>query len=145
MLGPALEEVATLLLISGSEVGQRAAQHQNIIEAARKTGGQWIVYTGILQADTSSISLTEKHLAEEAALKDSGIPYTILRNGWYTENYTGTIAGALAGDAFIGSAGEGEISSAPGADFADESIPNYSVHLGTMTIHFRRLFFLSAG
>jgi len=55
-------------------------------------------------------------------LKASGVPYTILRNGWYTENYTGSIGGALAGGAFIGSAGDGKISSAARADYAEAAV-----------------------
>ncbi len=121
-LKPALEGVDTLLLISGSEVGKRATQHQHVIEAAKQTGIKRIVYTSLLHADTSSLSLAGEHLASEAALKDSAIPYTILRNGWYTENYTGSISGALAGGGFIGSAGEGRISSAPRVDYAEAAV-----------------------
>jgi NAD(P)H dehydrogenase (quinone) len=118
----ALDGIDTLLLISGSEVGKRATQHKNVIEAAKKTGVKWIVYTSLLHADRSTISLAGEHLATEAALKGSGIPFTLLRNGWYTENYTGSIPGALAGGAFIGSAGDGKISSAARADFAEAAV-----------------------
>ncbi len=117
-LEEALNGVDTLLLISGSEVGQRATQHSNVIEAAKKAGIKWIVYTSLLHADTSTLSLAGEHLATEKMLKKSGVEHTILRNGWYTENYTGSIDGALAGGAFIGSAGDGKISSAARADFA---------------------------
>ena len=115
----ALEGIDNLLLISSNEMGQRASQHVNIIEAAKKAKVKWIVYTSILHADTSSISLAAEHLTTEAALKNSGIAYTILRNGWYTENYLGSIQGAIAGAAFLGSAGDGKISSAARADFAE--------------------------
>jgi NAD(P)H dehydrogenase (quinone) len=121
-LGPALAGVDTLLLISANEVGKRAAQHRNVIEAAKQAGVQRIVYTSLLHADTSPLSLAGEHAATESALKASGIPFTILRNGWYTENYTGSIPGALAGGAFIGSAGEGRISSATRADYADAAV-----------------------
>jgi NAD(P)H dehydrogenase (quinone) len=121
-LDRALDGVDTLLLISSNEVGQRAAQHRNVIEAAKKAGVKRIVYTSLLHADTSPLSLADEHRDTEAALEASGIPYTILRNGWYTENYTGSIPGALAGGAFIGSAGEGKISSAARADFADAAV-----------------------
>ena len=63
-----------------------------------------IVYTSLLHADTSPLDLATEHHQTEAELKASGIPFTILRNGWYTENYTGSIGNALAGGAFIGSA-----------------------------------------
>jgi len=121
-LDTVLEGVNTLLLISGSEVGKRATQHSNVIEAAKKAGVQWIVYTSLLHADTSSLSLAVEHRATEAALQEAGIPFTLLRNGWYTENYTGSIPGAMASGAFIGSAGEGKISAAARADFADAAV-----------------------
>lgn len=115
----ALKGIDRLLLISSNEIGQRATQHANVIEAAKKAGVKWIVYTSLLHANTSTLSLAGEHLATEEALKTSGIQHTILRNGWYSENYTGSIAGALAGGAFIGSAGNGKISSAPRIDFAE--------------------------
>ena len=117
-LRAALAGVDTLLLISSSEIGQRAAQHRNVIEAAKKAGVKRIVYTSLLHADTSPLSLAQEHLDTEAMLKASGLAFTILRNGWYTENYSGSIPGALAGGAFVGSAGQGRISSAARADYA---------------------------
>lgn len=118
-LEQALAGVGTLLLISGSEIGQRVAQHQNVIAAARQAGVGRIVYTSLLRADTSPLSLAADHLATEVALRESGVSFTILRNGWYTENYTGSIGGALAAGALIGSAGEGKIASAARADYAE--------------------------
>jgi NAD(P)H dehydrogenase (quinone) len=114
-----LKGIDTLLLISSNEIGQRAAQHRNVIASARQAGIKWIVYTSLLHADTSTLSLAGEHLETEKALKESGIPFAILRNGWYTENYTNSIPGALAGGAFLGSAGDGKISSAARADFAE--------------------------
>lgn len=108
-----------LLLISGNEIGQRAPQHRNIIEAAKKAEVKWIVYTSLLRADTSSLSLADEHVETENMLKDSGIPHTILRNGWYTENYTASIPGALENGALVGSAGQGKISSATREDYAE--------------------------
>jgi NAD(P)H dehydrogenase (quinone) len=121
-LHQALAGIDTLLLISSSEVGQRVRQHHNIIEAAKTARVKRIAYTSLLHADTTPLSLAEEHRATEGELKASGIPFTILRNGWYTENYTASIPGALAGDAFIGSAGEGKISSAPRADYAEAAV-----------------------
>ncbi|CAN1497936.1 COG0702 Predicted nucleoside-diphosphate-sugar epimerases [Rhabdaerophilaceae bacterium] len=118
-LKAALAGVETLLLISSSEIGQRVPQHRNVIEAAKAAGVKRFVYTSLLHADVSTLSLAIEHRETEAILKASGMPATILRNGWYTENYTGSIGGALAGGAFIGSAGEGKISSATRADYAE--------------------------
>jgi len=114
-----LKGIDTMLLISSNEIGQRAVQHRNVINSAKEAGVKWIVYTSLLHADTSTLSLASEHLETEKALKESGIPYTILRNGWYTENYTGSIPGAIAGGAFLGSAGDGKICSASRADFAE--------------------------
>lgn len=121
-LNQALAGVDTLLLISSNEIGQRAAQHRNVIAAAKQAGVKRIVYTSVLRADTSPLSLADEHRATEADVKASGIAYTILRNGWYIENYTGSVGGALAGGAFIGSAGDGRISGAARADYADAAV-----------------------
>lgn len=118
-LDQALAGVDTLLLISGNELGQRVAQHQNVIEAAKRAGVTRIVYTSLLRADSSPLSLAADHLATERALQASGLLFTILRNGWYTENYTGAIPGALASGALIGSAGAGRIASAARVDYAE--------------------------
>jgi NAD(P)H dehydrogenase (quinone) len=118
-LDRALAGIDTLLLISGPVPGLRVAQHHNVIEAAKRAGVQRIVYTSALHADTSPLDIAPDHRATEAALKASGVPYTILRHGWYTENYTGSISGALAGGALLGSAGDARISSATRADYAE--------------------------
>jgi len=118
-LAVALKGIDKLLLISSNEIGQRLSQHKAVIEAAKKAGVKLLVYTSILHADTSSLGLAGEHLATEALLKASGIVYTILRNGWYTENYTGSAKGALGAGAFIGCAGKGKISSAARVDYAE--------------------------
>ncbi len=117
-----LQGIDHLLLISGSEIGQREVQHKNVINAAKEAGVKWIVYTSILHADKSPLGLAPEHIATEEALKKSGIPYTILRNGWYTENYTASVPSALEAGAFIGSAGEGKISSAARVDYAEAAV-----------------------
>lgn len=86
-LTAALQGVDKLLLISSSEVGQRAVQHRNVINAAKAAGVKFIAYTSLLHADTSPLGLADEHIATEKMLADSGIAYALLRNGWYTENY----------------------------------------------------------
>ncbi|WP_318378014.1 SDR family oxidoreductase [Enterobacter sp.] len=114
----ALAGVEKLLLISSSEVGQRAAQHRNVINAARAAGVKFIAYTSLLHADTSPLGLHTEHVETEKMLADSGIPYALLRNGWYSENYLASAPAALAHGVFIGAAGEGKIASATRADYA---------------------------
>jgi NAD(P)H dehydrogenase (quinone) len=121
-LSSALKGIETLLLISGNEIGQRAVQHLNVINAAKTAGVKWIVYTSLLHADVSTLSLAGEHLLTEEALKKSEIQHTVLRNGWYTENYAGSIHGAVAAGAYIGSAGTGKISSAAREDFAEAAV-----------------------
>jgi NAD(P)H dehydrogenase (quinone) len=118
-LAVSLVGIDKLLLISGNELGQRLPQHKAVIAAAKKADVKQLVYTSILHADTSSLGLAGEHLATEVALKASGLVYTILRNGWYTENYTGSAKGAIAAGAFIGCAGDGKIASAARVDYAE--------------------------
>lgn len=117
-LTQALAGVDKLLLISSSEVGQRAVQHRNVINAAKAAGVKFIAYTSLLHADTSPLGLHVEHVETEKMLADSGIPYALLRNGWYSENYLASAPAALAHGVFIGAAGEGKIASATRADYA---------------------------
>lgn len=118
-LNSALKGVDVLMLISSDAVGHRAEHHRNVIEAAKAQGVKRIVYTSMLHADRSPLNLAEEHRFTEAALKDSGLVYTILRNGWYTENHTASLPAELAHGAIVGSSGNGRISSAVRADYAD--------------------------
>ncbi len=121
-LTAAFAGVDKVLLISSNEIGQRAVQHRNVIEAAKRAGVKLLVYTSLLRADTTTLNLAGEHLATEQALKASGLPFIILRNGWYTENYTGSVPPAVANGAFLGSAGNGRISSAARADYAAAAV-----------------------
>lgn len=120
----ALKGIDTLILVSSNEIGQRSAQHKNAIESAKKAGVKHIIYTSLLGAtnDNTVKSLAGEHVETEAALKSSGITYTILRNGWYTENYTSSIPVALANNAFYGSAKNSRISSALRAELAETAV-----------------------
>lgn len=114
----ALSGVEKLLLISSSEVGQRATQHQNVINAAKAAGVKFIAYTSLLHVDKSPLGLRDEHIATEKALAESGIPYALLRNGWYTENYLASAPPALEHGVFIGAAGDGKIAAATREDYA---------------------------
>ncbi|GAB7531102.1 SDR family oxidoreductase [Pseudomonas sp. 3A(2025)] len=118
-LDTALAGVSKLLLISSSEIGQRSAQHRAVIQAAKAAGVQLLAYTSLLHADTSPLGLALEHRDTEQALAESGLDYVVLRNGWYSENYTASVPAALEHGAILGSAGEGRISSASRADFAE--------------------------
>ncbi|MGW0735917.1 SDR family oxidoreductase [Streptomyces sp. NPDC002851] len=111
-----------VLLISGSEIGQRVPQHQAVIDAARAAGVALLAYTGILGGPEADFRLAEEHKATERAILDSGLPYAFLRNGWYHENYTEHLAPVLEHGAVMASAGEGRVASASRADYAAAAV-----------------------
>ncbi|MCU1574973.1 MAG: family oxidoreductase [Micrococcaceae bacterium] len=114
----ALRGARRVLLISGSEVGQRVEQHRTVIEAAKAEGVELLAYTSIANAGTSEMKLAAEHQATEAILRESGVPFALLRNSWYLENYTEQLPGTLAQGALAGSAGDGLVSGATRADYA---------------------------
>ncbi|MCG7587634.1 SDR family oxidoreductase [Photobacterium sp. OFAV2-7] len=118
-LKTAFEGADKILLISSSELGQRVEQHRNVIEAAKNEGVSLIAYTSLLHADTSPLGLAGEHIETEKELTQSGIPFVLLRNGWYTENYLASVMPSIEHGAFIGSAGAGQISSAARDDYAE--------------------------
>jgi NAD(P)H dehydrogenase (quinone) len=118
-LDAALAGIDRVLLISSSELGRRVDQHRNVIDAAKRAGVKLIAYTSVLRADTSKLSVAVEHLPTEQLIRASGIPFVLLRNGWYTENYTAAIPAAVAHHALISSARDGRIASATRADYAE--------------------------
>jgi NAD(P)H dehydrogenase (quinone) len=109
---------AALLLVSGSEVGSRVAQHANVINAAKAAGVGFIAYTSVLAADTTELILAPEHKATEELIRASGLDFALLRNGWYTENYAQTVATAKQTGAVVAAAGDGRVASATRADYA---------------------------
>jgi NAD(P)H dehydrogenase (quinone) len=115
----AIVDAERVLLISGNEVGQRLSQHQNVIDAAKTVGIDLLAYTSVAHADTSGIMLAEEHRATEEAIVASGLPHAFLRNSWYIENYTSQLATYLEHGTILGAAGDGQVSAATRADFAE--------------------------
>ncbi len=118
-LGVALAEVERVLLVSSSEPGQRVLHHASVIAAAKAAGASRIVYTSMLNVDNTTNPLAGEHQDTEQALRDAGVPFTLLRNGWYTENYTDQIGQYLERGEIIGAAGHGRISAATRQDYAE--------------------------
>lgn len=115
----ALAGVEVLVLISSNDFNDRAGQHRNVIAAAKAAGVKRLIYTSILKGDASPMVLAQDHIETEAALAASGLAVTVLRNGWYTENYLGALPAVLEHGAVLGAAGEGRVSTAARADFAE--------------------------
>ncbi|SMB77884.1 SDR family oxidoreductase [Deinococcus hopiensis] len=118
-LTAALQGVEKLLLVSTSDFHDRAGQHRNVVEAAKSAGVRLLAYTSILGADRTPMLLAGDHNATEVIIRESGLPYTFLRNGWYTENYTGTLAQTLEQGAILGAAGDGHFTPATRQDYAE--------------------------
>lgn len=118
-LAPALAGVEVLVLISSNDIGGRMPQHLAVIRAAKAAGVKRIIYTSIPRANATPMKLAEEHKATEDAILATGLAYTFLRNGWYTENHTGSLGAAIGAGALIGSAGAGRFSTAPRADYAE--------------------------
>ena len=118
-LDAAFAGVGRAVLISGTDFGRRAAQHGNAIAAAKRAGVGLLAYTSLLHAATSPLTmLAAEHRQTEAALTASGVPFALLRNGWYTENHLMALPQVLAHGAVIGSAADGRFSAAARADYA---------------------------
>jgi len=117
-LGAALAGVNRLLLVSSSEEGQRVSQHSNVIGAAKAAGVSRILYTSMLNADDSTSPLVGEHRATEQVLREVGVPFTLLRNGYYTEVYTDPLGQYLKDGEILGASGDGKISAATRQDYA---------------------------
>ena len=118
----ALAGAERVLLVSSSEVGHRVPQHQAVADAARAAGVKLLAYTSILNADTSTLLLAKEHKPTEAYIRASGVPFTFLRNGWYTENHTGSLAAAMEHGAILGAAKDGRFATAARADYAAAAV-----------------------
>jgi NAD(P)H dehydrogenase (quinone) len=117
-LKEAFKGTGKLLLVSSSEIGRRIRQHAAVIDAARSVNVELLAYTSGLHAETSPLVLFAEHRKTEAMLRQSGLSFVLLRNGWYTENHTAAIPAALEHGTLLGCAGAGRIASAARADYA---------------------------
>jgi NAD(P)H dehydrogenase (quinone) len=113
-----IEAGDTVLIVSMPVAGDRVRQHGNALEAAAKAGAARVVYTSAPHADDTPLVLAPEHAATEALIKAGEVPYTIVRNNWYTENYAQTVAQARETGVIVGSAGTGRVASATRADYA---------------------------
>ncbi|MGW4183773.1 NAD(P)H-binding protein [Streptomyces albidoflavus] len=119
-LRTALAGATKVLLVSSTGPDEvRVAQHRAVIDAAGEAGVDLLAYTSVTAAPANPMGLARVHRATEAALAASGLPVALLRNGWYTENHTGTLRDAVARGVLAGSAGTGRIAFASRAELAE--------------------------
>ena len=131
-LTSALEGAERVLLVSGTP-GDRVFEHANVVDAAKQAGVQLIAYTGVLNADTTTMLLAADHQATEQLIEDSGIPYAFLRNGWYTESYLMELEATLE-HGFAGASGDGRFTPAARADFAEAAAAVLTDHAGATNV-----------
>ncbi len=115
----AVKQGDTLVLVSGNDMVNRDRQHADVMAAAENAGVARIVYTSGLKADDTPLPIAAMHLPTEQALRASGVPFTILRNGWYTENYERDIATVRETGVLLSSTGSGTVASASRQDLAE--------------------------
>jgi NAD(P)H dehydrogenase (quinone) len=130
-LRAAFGDATQLLLVSGNETSARVEQHRNVIEAARHNGVSLLAYTSIVNAPASTMRMAEDHQATEALLTESGLPFVLLRNSWYVENYTARLAAVLEQGAIFGSAGDGRVSAATRSDYAQAAAANFFLKISS--------------
>ncbi|MFD2630064.1 SDR family oxidoreductase [Oceanobacillus kapialis] len=112
--------VDRLLIISADgDNDTRIKQHTNAVAAAERAGVNFIAYTSLANATESKNLMAPPHVATEAAIVKTGIPYAFLRNNWYLENETDSIKGAMAGAPWVTSAGNGKVGWATQHDYAE--------------------------
>ena len=120
-LDAAFAGVSRVLIVSTDALdqpGKRLAQHKAAVAAAQKAGVKHILYTSMPQPDDSLVTFAPDHLGTEEAIKATGIPYTILRDGWYAENLFMSLPHALETGAWYTATGEGRIAHITRADTA---------------------------
>ncbi len=115
----ALAGVGSLLLVSGTAFGRRFDQHRAVIDAAKAAGVSRVLYTSSPGADVSINPVAPEHKATEEYLAASGVPFVVLRNGWYHENYLATLSTATQTGEVLTAAGDGRVASASRSDLAE--------------------------
>ncbi|MCZ4587541.1 SDR family oxidoreductase [Rhodococcus opacus] len=118
-LDAAFTGVGKVLFVSGTDVGNRIHQHRNVVDAAARAQVTLIAYTSVPRADTTALLVAADHKPTEAYIRESGLPYVFLRNGWYMANYTDMAAAYVEAGAVLGAARNGRVSAATHADYAD--------------------------
>jgi NAD(P)H dehydrogenase (quinone) len=114
----ALSPGDTFVLISGAFSPDRTRQHADAISAAKRAGTGHLIYVGALRAAESASPLANSHAPTEVSVRESGLPFTLLRNGWYTENYGREVPALRESGVLVASVGDARVASATRLDFA---------------------------
>lgn len=118
-LDKAFAGIDRLLIVSTDGDNEtRTRQHTAAVAAAKRANVGFIAYTSLGNASENTIFLAPVHRATEEAIRNSGIPYSYLRNNWYLENETSSIQAVLGGAPWLTSAGSGKVGWATRRDYA---------------------------
>jgi NAD(P)H dehydrogenase (quinone) len=112
---PALEDTDRLLLISTNDPTHTLAQHTAVTDAAKQVGVGLLAYTSL-------VAPIGPYQSSEPIIRESGLPFTLLRNNQYAEHYAQFVKQALAIGVFVGSTGEGRVAAATRDDFAAAAV-----------------------
>ena len=80
----ALQGIDKVLLISGTEL-HRLQQHKNVVDASKKAGVNYIVYTGAALKSDFSNPFMNDHFKTEDYIRENGFTFTFLRNSFYSD------------------------------------------------------------
>lgn len=118
-LDKAFAGIDRLLIVSTDGDNEtRIRQHGAAVAAAQRANVGFIAYTSLGNASENPIFLAPVHRATEEAIKNTGIPYSFLRNNWYLENEISSIQAVLGGAPWLTSAGSGKVGWATRRDYA---------------------------
>lgn len=119
-LAHAFEGAQQVLIVSVNSFGEAAVrQHRAAIEMARRAGARRIVYTSHMGASPASLfAPMVDHAATEAALRESGVAFTSLRNGYYAASAL-MLFGSAAQTGELATPEDGPVSWTSHADLAE--------------------------
>lgn len=123
-----------VLIISTDKLGSRIAQHGNAVRAAKEAGLSHLAYTSMVKAvidpaTGAEAPLAVEHRATEQAIFESGLPYTILRNSFYSDYQLLPILKALPDGVFRSSVGSVPLGCASRSNYA-EAAADVLLHAG---------------
>ncbi len=119
----AFKGIDKILLVSGSDLKNRLAQHERILKAAKEANVKHVIYTSGARVSDSPDSLLwlfmEAHIKTEELLKSSGLTYTILRNGLYLDIIPLFIGDVLNTEMIYLPTGQGRVAMALRSEMAE--------------------------
>ena len=85
----AFKDIDKLYLVSGTDIENRSAQQENVINAAKEAGVKHVIYTSVQHKNESAESpmafIVNSHVHTEKVLKASGLTYTMLQHNLYAD------------------------------------------------------------